>query len=194
MKKAFLFAALATTLSAQAATVTVTDHLERRLNADGFAVNQTVNFYRFTAQGGEASFNVLASGVLPNGLGDSMIWLFRDDGQVDGSDLIASNDDSWGFGPESDGSTSGLDSYLSLVLNAGQYLLAVGNCCESGSTILDGLQFGNEAPFASVQNLNYRLTFSGDLTLQSNAVPVPTTLALAGLGLFALGASRRRAA
>ncbi|MGP9801284.1 DVUA0089 family protein [Rheinheimera sp. NSM] len=166
---------------------------------------RTVDFYQFSSTGGLASFDILAWGYQGSYL-DSMLWLFQDDGDLGVSALLTQNDDFWsltgrGF---TDGSTSALDSYLSFNFSAGNYLLAVGSCCNYGAhDIIDGMQWNGAASYDNptlYRTLPYQLTVNGAVsnfrpqdTAISN-IPEPASIALLGMGLLALRLYRKKAA
>ncbi|ARD45442.1 hypothetical protein A3Q33_14785 [Colwellia sp. PAMC 21821] len=127
-----------------------------------------------------------ATGLTGVGADDIFFTLLENDG----SDLsaftgafVTSNDDSNALGWDADGSTSGLDSYISnFNLNAGSYLLTISHCCTAFSGSINdnsGMHQGTN---------DYRISFSDGATLTS--VPEPSTLAIFALGIMGL-ASRR---
>lgn len=154
-----------------------------------------IDYLRFTSTGGAATFNIFGRGFTggPTGVGvaDSWITLAVDNGSPVGAltgTIVGENDDSGAPGWDSDGSTSGFDSFLTLNLVAGDYILGVGACCMTETEFRTG--------FASTPNRpsDYQLTFDG-VTLNGGSVPEPTMLVLVGLALAAAGgASRRRRA
>ena len=164
---------------------------------------RTVDFYQFSSNGGFASFDIFARGYQASGL-DSMLWLFRDDGILDLSDLLTQNDDFWSMPAFADGSTSTLDSYLTFNFSAGNYLLGVGSCCNYGANdIIDGVQWNNSASYDNPTMFGtspYRLTVNGAVNnfrpqnTAVNDIPEPASIALLGMGLLALRLYRKKAA
>ena len=137
---------------------------------------------------------------------DAFIYLFVDDGSLDVGDGIDGNDDALpgaGFG---DGSTSSLDSYLSMFLSAGDYVLAIGDLYLSLENAVGGINYDSFYPavydgdYYSNSSLcgggyncdfaDYQITFGGDVTVQN--VPEPSTIALLSIGLLGMGLARRR--
>ncbi len=142
-------------------------------------------------------FDVLASD-LANGLDDSMIWLFSDDGHLDLSDWLAENDDTdFATDGNSDGSLNELDSFLTATLSAGNYLLAIGTGGDfGGADMIDGLQlesspFSSGNPVASSSSLSYQLTINGDFK-QPQSIPEPSLWVLLTLGFMAMQWGRRK--
>lgn len=113
---------------------------------------------------------------------DTYIYLFRDDGDLDESDEIAHNDG--GTGTYLDGSIYVSDSFLSLNLDPGEYILAIGsyvltveNAVEGLNTDpyrggffypltvtnpLEGTHYGDTEEY---DHADYTITFSGDLEM-----------------------------
>lgn len=141
-----------------------------------------------------------ATGVDLNGDGyltgfDAQLSLF------DGVTRIAYNDDSWStYG---DGSVHHYDSTISWTFaDAGTYLITLGQLYHHESQALQGYMAdvgfydyqGNDDSFGAWQ-LTMTVTdgvLSNLFEVNGAAVPVPATLGLLGLGLLAVGASRRR--
>ena len=157
-------------------------------------------FLTFDHTGGDLSINALANGwtggPTGHGIDDIYLSLFVNDGSpltaFTGA-LVGANDDAWNSEAYADGSTYGLDSYLSLNLGSGSYLLAISHCCTQF--------YGNSESWSGIHapDLDYRLTFSQDVHItgvdgQAVDVSEPASLLLMALGLLGLGIGRRRQA
>ena len=82
---------------------------------------------------------------------DPTISLFVDDGSLDSVDLVAANDDG---PPGTDGSrirylNTAYDSYLSVFLTAGDYVLSITDCCATDADVLSGINLGSYFPGVS---------------------------------------------
>ncbi|MHB8149271.1 MAG: VCBS domain-containing protein [Desulfobulbia bacterium] len=134
----------------------------------------SIDYWYFHHNGGELSIDLLSeqSGgnyffYDINGDGvevgfDSYMQMFRDDGMLDESDLVAESDDSGSEG-YNDGSMSSLDSYLGFYsgdLVAGDYVLAVSTYYLETSEAVSGINV--DSGFGP-----YQLTFTGDYALTS---------------------------
>lgn len=187
----FMPAIMALPAASQAAVIngSIFEHED----ANGAFVSRSVGFLTFHTAGGVLTFDLLASG-LPNGLDDSMIWVFKDDGHLDLGDWVAENDDTdFAVDGNSDGSLNDLDSFLSIDLAAGNYLLAIGSGgYVGGADMIDGLQFESSAsssgqPVASSLPLNYQLTVGGDFNTGASPLPEPASIGLLASGLASIG-------
>ena len=212
MKKAFIATLLAlASLSSAAASLEGTI---RAINdQSGTRIGSTVDHWKFTARStGLVAIDVLSweapSGIATdlNGDGeiaffDSTIYLFRDDGTLDASDMVAANNDS--SSTFDDGSQSELDSSLSLKLTAGNYLLAIGAYLLNELDAISGINHDTYYPVSCatptgactrVQNDHgdYRITVTGDVTAPTSGLPEPAAIGLIGLGLAGLGILNRR--
>ncbi|RZI79508.1 MAG: hypothetical protein EOP38_25215 [Rubrivivax sp.] len=118
----------------------------------------------------DAWSNGFTKGPTGAGIGDIYLSLFQNDGSARSAftgAAISSNDDG-GYSGFGDGSTSSLDSYLSVSgLSAGYYTLAVSGCCHN----FGGVRNANSLSSGIGNNRDYRLTFSQDVAL--GAVPTP---------------------
>ena len=99
--------------------------------------------------------------------GDRRLDLAPDDGSIESLDLVYTNDDGEAG---SDGSTLELDSFLSVELPAGNYVVYIGACCFSAQDALNGFhRLAESAPEAELTpgdvNGRYRLTITGDVEL-----------------------------
>ena len=156
----------------------------------------TVDYFNFSVNAaGTVTIDVLARGIdFGNGQSglDSTIYLFAKDGSLDASDFIATNDDSSVLG-FSDGSKFSADSYLSQILDIGNYTLAISNYLFTLDEAVAGIQTNSNFPFNN--NGDYQITFTGDVTVgnPSTSVPEPTsTLGLLAFGTLGAGSMLKR--
>ena len=129
---------------------------------------------------------------------DTYTYLFHDDGSLDASDLIASNDDSdFTF---DDGSIHRYDSFLEADLAPGDYILAIGSFFLSPDDAIDRFNDGNQYPFDAdgpSDHGDYQITFGGNVSVTGSftgptIVPEPASLLLGLLGLTLMGATSVR--
>ncbi len=130
---------------------------------------------------------------------DTQIRLFHNDGSALSSlNHIAQNDDfgydyiSGGYGYEDfNGSTSYLDSFMEIFLEAGDYTVAIGalsfSSSEANAREGEGTIY-TEDMFEIPGSAEYQLDVIGDVSV---TVPAPGALALLSMGGF-IGARRRR--
>lgn len=151
-------------------------------------------FVNFGHGGGALSIDSWAHNFTggPTGFGidDIYLSLFVNNGSSTSAftgAFVGANDDFWS---PSDGSTSGLDSFLSFAnLSAGSYTLAISHCC----TNFDYVR--NDSVSSGIHGVlrDYRLTFSQDVAIEG-VVPEPQSLLLMLTALAALGLAIRRKA
>ncbi|MBX3433157.1 MAG: DVUA0089 family protein [Pirellulales bacterium] len=223
-----ILCALAVASSSLKAALVVDGSIFQVLNSSGTRIGSTVDHWYFKVNSpGVVTIDVLSweidyqdwdsdSNVLEvfdvNGDGeiaffDSVIWLFNDDGVLDSGDAITFNDDSSStFG---DGSIITYDSYLSLNLAAGNYVLAIGAFSLDVSEAVAGFNNSTSFPWTAdgvsnpTQNIDhgdYRITWTGDLTITGSpyaSIPESSSLLCCGivaLGLLVRTCSRKRLA
>ena len=173
-------------------TLAATYTINGALNS--FDGGSTVDYHVVDASiAGTYIFDVLSRDVLlgdaADGLSglDPFIYLFEGSLGSLGA-LVGFNDDggSEGFG---DGSISGLDSYLSLDLSVGSYVLAIGNWSFSESQARS--RSGTNASMFEGSFANYRITVT---TPDTATVPLPASvpLLMAGLGILGFAGRRKR--
>ena len=153
----------------------------------------TIDYHRFeVVTSGTIDIDVLSQNVLGGDVGgfsalDSEIFLFAFDpfGDLGLLGTLLGEDDDGGLG--SDGSTSDRDSFLSLFLLSGDYVVAISDFALNEANVRDGINNTSmPGTFA-----NYEIRISGDTRLPT-AVSEPATLGLLGFGLLAVWAARRR--
>ncbi|MBL0921599.1 MAG: DVUA0089 family protein [Phycisphaerales bacterium] len=124
---------------------------------------------------------------------DTYLRLFRDDGDLTPDDQVGKNDDRFFHAPaDADGSIYGYDSYLSLFLAPGDYILAVGAYHMSIPDVMLGLDVDNNFyPVTWSDDLQEFLPSDhGDYRVTMGLVPAPGGAAVGVLSLLA--ALRRR--
>lgn len=124
---------------------------------------------------------------------DTYLRLFRDDGDLSADDQVGKNDDRFGHAPaDADGSIYGYDSYLSLYLDPGQYVLAVGAYHMSIPDVLLDLDVDNNYYPVTWDDMlqDYLPSDHGDYRITMGLVPSPGAAAL--MALAGLSGLRRR--
>ncbi len=157
----------------------------------------TVDYFNFSVNtAGTVTMDVLAQGIdFGNGISglDSQLYLFTNNSSLDASDFIATNDDDLSLLGFSDGSVNSLDSYLSQFLDIGNYILAISEYNFSLDEAVAGIQ--TDPNFLGLNNGDYQITFTGDVTVgnPSTSVPEPTsTLGLLAFGTLGAGSMLKR--
>ena len=129
---------------------------------------------------------------------DTYTYLFRNDGSLDASDFIVSNDDSdFTFG---DGSIHRYDSFLEAELEPGDYILAIGSFFLSPEDAIDRFNDSSRYPLdanGSSDHGDYQITFGGNVSVTGSltgltCVPEPASLLLGLFGLTLMGATSVR--
>lgn len=129
---------------------------------------------------------------------NTKIILFVDDGALDLTDEIASNDES--ILTFNDGSISKHDAFLSKNLTMGNYLLAIGATGMTAADVLNGFHGSSFYPkgpnFTDSDHGDYQIVFTGDLSFTSiptnaSLTPEPSALAMLIIGLSALAIQLR---
>ena len=150
--------------ASRVATVTVDDQVNW-LNNGVRDVGYVIDEIRFGVNSqGPVTVDVLSAGVLTPSL-DPQIYLLRDDGNPDISDVLYVNDDGE---PGADGSLFELDSHLQAELPPGDYLLYVSGCCYTAEDALAGYRLvsgDDPLPALAVGGVNgqYQVTITGDV-------------------------------
>lgn len=110
---------------------------------------------------------------------DPMMYLFHDNGSLDSTDLIASNDN---------GGT-GYDALIDTYLGAGDYVVAIG---DAPLTLEEAVSGSNSGSSGQGLPTEYQLEITATTANVTVGIPEPSTLALLGLGLMGVVAARRR--
>jgi hypothetical protein len=170
-------------------TVTTVDHIYFTVNTPGtieidlLSAEVTKDWQTFLDKNGDGEIAYI----------DPHIYLFQNDGFIDTSDFIAQNDDDEEDGDGlADGSVNKMDSFLSRHLEAGNYVLAVGDChLDLLPAVVGIINFESNGPFTSdpsgiyevvADHGDYQVTFRGDITI----IPIFSSIWLFVSGLICL--------
>jgi hypothetical protein len=149
------------------------------VSGSGVIAGEQVDEYRFTTSGsGQVTISTTETDKPPvrtDEAYDTVLFLYRDDGSLDASDFIQAGTNNPSTG----------DSVISMILDAGKYLLAVATHGASGTRV--PIVGGH----AEHDHTDYTLTINGQF-VTPNQVPEPGSLALFGLGLIGLAALTKR--
>jgi len=151
------------------------------ISASDVVVDQEIHDYYFsTLSTGIVNISVIES-IVDSSDFDSEINLFSDDGSLDLLDFLANDDD---------GGT-GLESFISMTLGAGDYLLRIGTHNFGNSSGTDAVIIAATNSGGHHSYTDYDLTISGD-HVTSNAVPEPSVMALFACAIAGLRLSRKK--
>jgi len=143
----------------------------------------------FVTTSGSFTFDVLAREIsndfFANGVGndelDSYIYLFANDA----NGIFIKKDDDGGAG--NDGSIHSHDSFMTVNLNVGTYLLAIGDFSLSELEARNGLNADNAG--SAVGRYSVSISSAAGVA-RVNSVPEPSTIAIFALGIMGLAARR----